>query len=181
MSRLVGPIVVVLLLLLLVGGCALIDEIETRDGAVEIPGIVLAEPQEWPEHLRGEWRAGSGGLTVATDEVELERLWDSLGEEDPPTRFLDTSVIVAAGILEGGFCPLRVLAVDARPDNDLGFHLHNPRVAAETDCGREFIPRTFVVAVPTSALEDDELRVTLLRPGDREEVRTAAFDLGPAD
>lgn len=175
MGRPTGLLVAVLLAL--VGGCALIEEIEMRQGAVEIPGPVLAEPQEWPDHLWSEWRADSGGLTVATDEVELQRLWDSLGEEDPPTRFLDTSVIVAAGILEGGFCPLRVLAVDARPGNDLGFHLHNPRIGAETDCGREFVPRTFVVAVPTSALEDDELQVTLLRPGDREEVRTVGLDL----
>jgi hypothetical protein len=158
-------------------GCALLEEIETREGATEIPGVVLAEPQEWPQHLRGEWSDASGGIAIAQDEDELVELWESLGEDDPPTRFLDTSVIIAAGILEGGLCPLRVLAVDARLGNDIGFHLHNPRMTGETDCGREFIPRTFVVAVPISALEDGDVELTLLRPDDREETRTAGFSV----
>jgi hypothetical protein len=159
---------------LLVGGCDLgVIDFEPRAGAVEVGHAVLAEPSGWPEPLFDDWAEDQGGLVVATTVAEMEEVWADPIRGDPPLHFLDTSVIVVFGVLEAAACPMRVFTVDAMPDGgDVGIHLHYPaRVPA--DCGREFAPRTFAVAVPIGAVGDDELSVTVVRPDGREETRTA--------
>lgn len=154
-------------------GCAMpFEEFEPRPGALEIAHVVLDEPEAFPAHVRDDWEQDQGGLVVATSAEELAELWTEPLSGEPPEQYLEESIIVAFGTLERAVCPLRVRTVDARPDdNDVGIHL---RVfGSEDDCGRQFIPRTFVVAVPRGVVTGSgDLEVELVRPDGPDDART---------
>jgi hypothetical protein len=147
------------------------EEFEPRPGALEIAHVVLDEPEAFPAHVRDAWERDQGGLVVATSEDELAELWTDPLTGEPPEHYLAESIIVAFGTLERAVCPLRVRTVDARPDDsDVGIHLRVFGTA--DDCGRQFIPRTFVLAIPRGVVTGaSDLQVELVRPDGPDDVR----------
>lgn len=153
--------------------CAMpFEEFDPRPGALEVPHVILEEPEAFPAQVRADWEADQGGLAVVDTPEELEALWTEPLDGDPPDHYLDHSVIIAMGTLERAVCPLRVRTVDARPErNDVGIHLNVFGTA--DDCGRQFIPRTFVVAVPRGVVDaGPELTVELVRDDGPDDART---------
>lgn len=168
----VRKLVLVALLALAVASCGMpVSPFEPRDGALEAPHVVIAEKAGWPDHVYDEWAATSGGALVARTPEELAALWSDPLDGEPPARYLDTSVVLVVGVLEGGACSLRVFTVDLRTgENDVAVYVHAPLRTSTDDCGRRFVTRTLVVAVPAAAIEPGTIDVTVIRPDGDDDV-----------